>query len=449
MHTPPGPRGYPLLGMLPQLRRDPLKVYLDAADRYGDITRMKVGGYCGYQLCNPDHIKHVLQDNYPGYRKSPLYERLKDGLGNGLVTSEGAFWLRQRRLAQPAFHRERLAGFTSMMADAAGRLVDRWGPIAAAGEPIDVVDHMMRVTQEIIVRTMFSTDLGADAEVVNRTWPVINRHIGESFWSLGFERWLPTPSNRRFRRALGELDAVVYRIIQTRRAAPMAQPDLLSMFLEATDEETGERMNDTQVRDEVMTMLLAGHETTSLALAWTWYLLSKHPDAGRRVAREAVGVLDGRAPTFDDVARLRFTRMVLEEAMRLYPPAWGFSRQALEDDHVAGYRIPRGSLVFVIPFVVHRRRALWPDPETFDPDRFAPERAASRHRFSYFPFGGGPRACIGNHFALTEALVILAMVARQYRLDLVPGHRVEPQALITLRPRDGMRMTIARCDSLD
>jgi cytochrome P450 len=442
---PPGPRGYPLVGMLPHMRKDPLRVYLDVTAEYGDFVHLKVGGYHGYLLSNPEHIKHVLQDNYGNYRKSPLYQRLKEGLGNGLLTSEGDFWLRQRRLAQPAFHRQRLSALTHDMGEVTAAAFPRWDLLAAEGRTVDVVDEMMRMTQDIIVRTMFSTDLGGDAEVVNRTWPLVNHHIGESFWAFGVERWLPTRRNRRFRRALAELDAVVYRLIDARRREPGGgRADLLSMLLAARDEETHATMNDRQVRDEVMTILLAGHETTSLALSWTWWLLSGHPDARARLEREVKEALVGRAPALEDLERLPYTRMVFEEAMRLYPPAWGFSRRAVAADEIGGYPVAPGELVFMSPFVVHRRPALWPDPERFDPERFAPAQSAGRHRFAYFPFGGGPRQCIGNQFAVMEAVVILAMLAQRYRLDLVAGHPVEPHALITLRPRYGVRMVVSR-----
>jgi cytochrome P450 len=312
---------------------------------------------------------------------------------------------------------------------------------------MNLVDEMMHLTQRIIVRTMFSTDLGAAADIVNRTWPIINQRIGETFWATKLETRLPLPANRRFRRALGELEAVVYRIIGERRQSGRDEPDLLSMFLSARDEETGERMTDRHLRDEVMTMLLAGHETTSLALSWTYYLLWQHPDVERRVAEEAERVLGSRRAGFADAERLVYTRMVLDEALRLYPPAWGFSRLSLGDDRLGGYRIPKGSIVFLIPFVVHRRPRLWPDPERFDPGRFASELAAERPRFAYFPFGGGPRQCIGNQFAIVEALLILATVARKYRIALTPGQHVAPDPLITLRPHPGIRATIhARAD---
>jgi cytochrome P450 len=430
--------------VLPQLRSDPIRTFLDAADRYGDIAHLKAGPYHGFLVSDPTHIKHVLQDNARNYHKSPLYERLKDGLGDGLLTSEDSVWLRQRRLAQPAFHRQRLVTMAEAMVDCTEQMLERWERIASAGATIDVVAEMMALTQAIIVRTMFSTDLGATAEIVNRTWPIINRRIGETFWSTKLETQLPLPANLRFKRALRELETVVYRIIADRRQARRDEPDLLSMFLSARDDETGTGMTDKQLRDEVMTMLLAGHETTSLALAWTYYLLSQHPDVERRIADEVDWVIGNERPGFAHVDRLTCTRRTIEESLRLYPPAWGFSRLSLGDDEIGGYKVPKGSIVFLIPFVIHRRPKLWPDPERFDPDRFTPEREAARPRFAYIPFGGGPRGCIGNHFAMVEAQLIVATVAQRYRIELEPGQQIRPEALITLRPQPGIRARITR-----
>lgn len=441
---PPGPRGYPILGVLPQLRSDPIRTFLDAADRYGDIVHLKAGPYHGFLISNPADIKHVLQDNARNYHKSPLYQRLKDTLGNGLLTSEDAFWLRQRRLAQPAFHRQRLVAMTDAMVSCTEQMLERWEHAAATGETVDLVAEMMAVTQAIIVRTMFSTDLGAAAEVVNRTWPIINRRIGETFWSTKLETTLPIPANRRFAHALRELDSVVYRIIANRRQSGRDESDLLSMFLSVRDEETGAGMTDRQLRDEVMTMLLAGHETTSLALSWTYYLLSGHPEIGRRIADEVDRVIGDGQPAFQHVDQLTLTRRVLEESLRLYPPAWGFSRLSLGDDEIGGYRVPKGSIVFVIPFVVHRRPKLWPDPGRFDPHRFGPEQESTRPRFAYIPFGGGPRGCIGNQFAMLEAQLILASIARRFQIDLVPAQNIRPEPLITLRPKPGIRAKLRK-----
>jgi cytochrome P450 len=328
------------------------------------------------------------------------------------------------------------------MSDAIDETLEAWEAVADRGQEIDLVEDMMALTQRIIVRTMFSTDLGAAASVVKRTWPIVNRRIGETFWSTKLETRLPSPANLRFQRAIRELDAVVYGLIADRRRAGTDGTDLLSMLLSARDEDTGERMTDRQLRDEVMTMLLAGHETTSLALSWTYVLLADRPAIAERIVDEAERTLDGGPATLDAVERLTWTRMVVQEVLRVYPPAWGFSRLALADDRVGEYRIPAGSLVFIIPFVVHRRPELWPDPERFDPDRFTPERVAARPRFAYLPFGGGPRQCIGNQFALVEASLILAKVARRFRVQLTPGQRISAQPLITLRPSPGVRATL-------
>jgi cytochrome P450 len=318
-------------------------------------------------------------------------------------------------------------------------VLERWDRSTSPGDPIDVGAEMMALTQSIIVRTMFSTDLGAAAGVLNRTWPIINRRIGETFWSTKLETSLPLPANRRFWRALGELETVVYQIIADRRQTRRDEPDLLSMFLAARDDETGAGMTDRQLRDEVVTMLLAGHETTSLALSWTYYLLSQHPGAAHSIEEEVDREIGSARPTFAHIERLTFTRRVLEESLRLYPPAWGFSRRALGDDEIGGYRIPKGSLVFLIPFVVHRRPKLWPDPDRFDPGRFAPEHESTRPRFAYIPFGGGPRGCIGNQFAMLEAQLIVATIAQRYRIELVPDQDIRPEPLITLRPAPGIR----------
>jgi cytochrome P450 len=430
--------------VLPHLRSDPLRTFLDAADRYGDLVHLKAGPYHGFLLSEPADIRHVLQDNARNYHKSPLYDRLRDGIGNGLLTSEDALWLRQRRLAQPAFHRQRLMGMADAMVACTEQMLERWDRIASRGETIDVMAEMMALTQAIIVRTMFSTDLGATAEIVNRTWPIINRRVGETFWSTKLETTLPLPANRRFWRALRELETVVYQIIADRRQTRRDEADLLSMFLSARDEETGAGMTDRQLRDEVMTMLLAGHETTSLALSWTYYLLSQHSDVERTIADEVDRVIGDARPGFAHVDRLVCTRRVIDESLRLYPPAWGFSRQALADDEIGGYRVPKGSLVFLIPFVIHRRPKLWPDPTRFDPDRFSPARESARPRFAYIPFGAGPRGCIGNQFALVEAQLIVATVAQRFRVELAPDQDVRPEPLITLRPTPGIRANVTK-----
>ena len=440
--------------MLPAVRRSPTTVFLDAARRYGEVVYFKIGPRHGYLITNPADIRHVLQDNARNYKKSPLYDKLRVLLGNGLLTSEGDFWLRQRRIAQPAFHRQRIAALAGVMADAARDAAAQWATIAPGGQAVDVDEEMMRLTRTVVLRTLLGADLGPFSHTVDDAWRILNEHIGESFWSLGLTEWWPSARKRRFQAARAVLRGAVEHVIAARRHRPSMgaealaeaaeRADLLSMLMSARDEDTGEAMTDEQLRVEVTTFLLAGQETTSLALTWIWYLLPQHPAAQRRLEDEIDAALGDRPPEFADLVSLPYTRMVIDEAMRLYPPAWGFSREALGDDEVGGFRVPRGWLVFVIPYVLHRLPAFWENPEAFDPERFTPERIAERPKFIYLPFGAGPRQCIGNQFALIEAQLVVATMAQRYRLHLVPGHTVDPWPLITLRPRFGMPMTIER-----
>jgi cytochrome P450 len=430
--------------MLPAIRRDPTGVFMGAARRFGDVVYFKIASRRGYLITNPSDVRHVLQDNARNYHKSPLYQKLRMSIGNGLLTSEDEFWLRQRRIAQPAFHRQRVESLAGTMADAARDAVERWQPISATGQPVDVAEEMMRLTRTVVLRTLLGGDLGPYTDTIDEAWTIINEHVGESFWSLGFSDRFPPSKHRRFQAARAVLKGAVDYVISQRRRNPSDRSDLLSMLMSARDEETGEAMTDEQLRVEVTTFLLAGQETTSLALTWTWYLLSQHADVRRRLDEEIDAALCGRPPAHGDLVNLPYTRMVIDEAMRLYPPAWAFSRQALADDELGGFRLPRGWLALVVPFVLHRLPAYWPDPETFNPDRFSAEQSAARPKFVYVPFGAGPRQCIGNQFALIEAHLIVATLAQRYHLRLVPKHKVEPWPLITLRPRHGMPMFIER-----
>ena len=448
-HTlPPGPRGLPILGMLPAIRRDPVGVFTRAALQFGDIVYFKIASRRGYLLNDPDDIRHVLQDNARNFHKSPLYDKLRLVLGDGLLTSEDGFWLRQRRIAQPAFHRQRIAALAGTMADAAREAAARWQTLASTGRPVDVDEEMMQLTRTVVLRTLLGSDLGPFTSSIDAAWAVVNQYIGEAFWSLGIADNLPTPKYRRFVAARAVLRGAVDYVIGERRRDPAEKADLLSMLMSARDEDTGETMTDQQLSVEVMTFLLAGQETTSLALTWTWYLLSQNPVARQRFEEEIDAVLGGRPPEYSDIANLPYLRMVVDEAMRLYPPAWGFSRQALSDDTVSGFRLPRGWLAFVIPYALHRHPRYWHNPESFDPERFLPERSADRPKFVYLPFGAGPRRCIGDQFALIETHLTLATFAQSYRLRLVPGHKVDPWPLITLRPRFGMPMIIERRQSV-
>ena len=439
---PPGPRGLPVLGMLPAIRRNPVRVFTDASRQFGDIVSFKIGPRRGFLVNDPDAIRHVLQDNARNYHKSPLYDKLRLVLGNGLLTSEDGFWLRQRRIAQPAFHRQRIAGLADTMAEAAQQAAAGWRRYAVSGSVVDVDEEMMRLTRTVVLRTLLGSDLGPFTKTIDHSWAVVNRYIGESFWSLGFLDGLPTPKYRRFVAARAVLREAVEYVINDRRSHPRDEPDLLTLLMSARDEDTGETMTDDQLRVEVMTFLLAGQETTSLALTWTWYLLSQNPGPRETLERELDDVLAGRAPQYSDLANLPYLRMVVDESLRIYPPAWGFSRQALSVDELGGFPLPKGWLAFIIPYALHRHPQFWDRPEAFEPDRFLPERTAHRPKFAYLPFGAGPRRCIGDQFALIETQLTVATFAQQYRLRLAPGHVVDPWPLITLKPRFGMPMIV-------
>jgi cytochrome P450 len=439
---PPGPRGRPLIGITTDLLKDPLGFFMKTFQEYGDIAYFHVGGRQFLQLSHPDHIQYVLQGNHRNYQKGPNYDKLRPLLGNGLVTSNGAFWLRQRRLIQPAFHRQRLATFATVMTEAAGDMLDRWEPAAQKDQPLNVADEFMRVTLEIVSRSMFSTAAAGFSDRIGRNLPVMLERTNERFWELvDLSNW-PTPRNRRYWQALRNLDEVIYGVIEQRRQGGEQFDDLLTMLLEAVDEETGERMTDLQLRDEAMTIYLAGHETTANALSWAYYLIARHPEVEGKLRSEVDAVLQDRIPTLEDVPGLKYTRMVIDETLRVYPSVWSIARTPLTPDEIGSYPVHPGVNVTLVPYITHRHPAFWENPEVFDPERFSPEQSASRHPFAYFPFGGGPRLCIGNSFAQMEATLILAMIVQRYRLELVPDQDIELQPVVTLRPRYGIQMHI-------
>jgi cytochrome P450 len=438
--TAPGPRG-PISAW--GLMRDPL-VFLEKIFRqYGDIVHVRFFNLHVYAIAHPDGIKHALQDNHRNYTKSFDYQILARLLGNGLVTSEGELWLRQRRLMQPMFHKQKIAAFGAMMTECAGEMLDRWGAYAATGEAFDATPEMMRLTLQIVGRALLTMDLTSHADHIGRDMTIANERFAQ--YDLGtLLPWLPTPANLRFRKAVRELRSLVLNIIEERRREGRDYGDLLSMLLAVRDEETGEGMNNEQLRDEVLTLILAGHETTATALSWIWYLLSQHPDVEAKLHAELDEVLGGHAPAMSDLANLNYTGMVVDEAMRIFPPVWAVGRAAIESDEIVGYAVPKGANLALSQYHAHRHPAFWENPERFEPERFAADRAGGRPRYAYFPFGGGPRMCIGNIFALTEAQLVLASVAQRYRLRLVPGHPIEMQALVTLRPRYGVKVTLER-----
>jgi enediyne biosynthesis protein E7 len=438
----PGPHGHWLLGHLLEFRRDVLGLLTESARTFGQVVRFRLGPQVIHLLNHPSHIEHVLQKNHQNYDKNTRSAGyIKSVTGESLLASNGELWKRQRRLLQPAFHRKNIAAFARQMTVATTTMLERWRAHQARKEAVDVASEMMRLTYAIVGRTLFSADVGPDADTIEHAMQVILPHtFGRLGRVVNWPEWFPTPGNRRFRRALRDIDGVVYRIIDQHRRAQdntQANGDLLSMLLQVRDEETGLGFSDEQLRNETITFLLAGHETTANALTWTFYLLSQHPEVERQLRDEVNGVLGGRPPTIEDLPRLSFTRMVIQEAMRLYPPIWIIERRVIHADTAGGYDLPAGSAVVIAPYVLHRHPNFWEEPDEFKPARFAnpiPE--------AYIPFGAGPRFCIGREFAMLEAQLITAMVAQSFRLCLLPGHRVEPLPGITLRVRDGLLMTL-------
>lgn len=443
--TPPGVSGLALFKLLPQFRRDLLGTFSDLSRQYGHFVRFK-GLLTVYLLTDPPDIERVLQTNQQNYRKSRMYAEGKPSLGNGLLISEGDFWRRQRRLAQPAFHRQRIAEFAKTMTDSTAEMLDQWQKRRENEKRLDIIAEMKRLTLRIVGLTLFSTELGDGMSVIGNSLEIARAHFMRRMWQpVRLPVSIPTKANRAYLKAIREAEAVVYRIIAGHRKQPEANPhDLLSMLLRARDEETGEQMSDRQLRDESLTIITAGHETTAVALSWTWYLLARHEDVERKLCDELKSVLGGRAPTAEDLPNLKYTLMVIEEALRLYPPIWIVGRMPIADDEASGYKIKAGSEVLLSPYITHRHPDFWDEPEKFNPERFSPEESAARPRFAYFPFGGGARVCIGNNFALMEAQLVLATIAQKYRLRLSPDSIIEPEASFTLHPRESVMMTLQK-----
>ncbi len=439
---PPGPKVSLLDTITYRPGRNPLEFFTGLARTYGDVAYARMGGEHLFVVSDPRAIKDVLVTHNQNFHKSRGLERTKRLLGEGLLTSEDAFHLRQRRLIQPAFHRERIAAYAATMVAFADRARNGW----TDGAELDVAPEMSRLTLLIAGKTLFDADVDSQAREIGDAMTGLIK----SFWMVMLpfgemlER-LPIPYLRRGRRARERLDEIIYGLIRERRASGVDHGDLLSMLLMAQDDEDkGRGMTDRQVRDEVMTILLAGHETTANALTWTWYLLSQTPDVERRVHEEVDRVLSGRLPEVADVDRLPYVTRVVTESMRLYPPAWLVGRRAINEYGIDGYYVPPRSIILMCEWIVHRDGRHYPDPERFDPDRWTPEFKAQLPRFAYFPFGGGPRQCIGESFAWMELVLLLATIAQRWRFDLVPDHPVVPYAAITLRPKYGMKMVATR-----
>ena len=435
---PPGPStGLKCWSLGPLNNGDPLKYFTGLMRVYGDIVSLRVLNFRILLLNHPDHIEDVLVNHPRKFIKGRVLLANKRVFGRGLLTSEGDFWLRQRRLAQPAFHRARIAGYASTMVEYTERLLHEWQD----GEERDIHKEMMRLTLQIVGKTLFDADVERDAQDIGKSMELL-LELGADFRrTLFIPQWLPTPTNIRLERAIRQIEKVLYRIIAEKRASGRDAGDLLSMLLAAQDED-GSRMTDKQLRDEAITLFLAGHETTANTLSWTWWLLAQNPAVEAKLHAELRRVLAGRAPVLDDLPKLVYTNHSITESMRLYPPVWGTARTAIEDHEIAGYSVPKGSGVSFAQWTVHRDARWYDAPDEFRPERWEGDLLKRIPRFAYFPFGGGPRQCIGNTFALMETALILATIAQQYRFRLVEAHLVMPLASITLRPRHGIRAVL-------
>lgn len=438
-----GPPDVSLLSVLRGHRTDPYERWTQMRREHGAIARYRYALADSYFVTSADGVKRVLQDNAANYTKDhPAYAMLRRLFGNGLLTSEGDLWLRQRRLAQPAFHKERIAAMGAMMTGAALEASERFGAYASSGEPVSILHEMSRVTLKVVGDALFGASLGAKSSLVQEAWNVMNAQLVERFNKRRLlPPILPTAYDRAFRRAQRTLFSLVDAIIAERRGA--SGDDLLSMLMNARDVDTGEGMTDAQLRDEVVTMLLAGHETTAVALAWTWARLDLHRDVAARLHDEVDRVLAGRAPTADDVPKLAYTRSVIEETLRLHPPAYIFQRRAKADDVICGRRVHAGGNVVISPLVLHRHPDYWDEPDAFRPERWSDVEAQKRRpRFAYIPFSAGPRQCIGNAFSMMESVLVLATLAQRFEPRLVASRLPETEYLVLARPKGDVRATI-------
>jgi len=437
----PGPKGGLILGVMPEFNRDTL-AFIERAREYGDIVRMRFFYLTVHFLYNPDHIEYVLATNAKNFIKSrslrtPFFRRL---VGNGLLTSEGDEWKRQRRLAQPAFHRQRISSYGDVMVEYADRMISAW----KQDEARDIHRDMMRLTLEIVVKTLFNADISGEADKVGRVLATMVKPFASQAtlkWIL--DNRLPTPTNRSFNAAAREIDDIVYRLIAERRSSGSDTGDLLSMLLAAHDED-GSQMTDRQLRDEVMTLFLAGHETTALTLSWAWYLLAQNPQVENNFHSELDEVLGGRLPTVADIPRLKYSEKIAQESMRLYPPAYGVGREAIHEFDLDGYRIPAGAQLFMFQWATQRDARFFAEPSRFYPERWTEEFSNGLPKYAYFPFGGGPRACIGNYFAMMEVVLLLATIGQRFRFSLLSDNKLSLMPAMSLRPAEGIPVRVVQ-----
>jgi cytochrome P450 len=439
---PPGPDVH-FLRLLRAAMKDPLRFFMEMT-QYGDLVTLREGRT--YFVNHPDGIKHVLQDNHFNYRKGERYLQAAETLfGRGLVTSEGEFWRHQRRLIQPAFHKHHHHAYVESMATTVSGHLPTWERHAQSGEQLELRQEMTDLTLAILLRAIFGGTSSKATTAVGQAFLTLHEDLNviAVFNPVRMPRWVPTPRRRRAAHARETIDRFIMQMVEARQAGSVStQGDFLSLLLAARDDETGEGMPPAQLRDEILTMLGAGHDAVSQALTWTLYLIAQYPDVEQRVCAEIACVLAGREPSVDDLENLPFLSCVVQESLRLLPPVWGLMRTAIAPDVILGYPIPAGAVVVLSAYCIHRSPAVWPEPHRFSPDRFAASRSVPRHRFAYFPFGGGPRQCIGGAFAMLEVPLVVAMLLRRYRIRLVPRQDIHPVARLSLRPSGPVWITL-------
>lgn len=437
---PPGPHGLAVLTYLRHFYRQPLTMFTEAADHYGPLFRLKVGPYELIQVIEPEHVHHVLHS--PRYEMSGVFDPSQPVVGQGLSTNRGESWLHQRRMVQPAFHLRQVAAFSGEMAGQTAALLARWRERARANDVVNVTDGLLALNHRILLQLLFDVEDDQEAAAILTALAIARDDMARRLRAvISLPRSLPTPANRRFRQAVETLDSFTYGLL-ARRRQEAARDDVLGMLLSARDRESGQGMSDRQLHDELMTLFFAAYEDPANALSWLLYLLAQNPAVEQKLRQEIDGSLDGRVPTYQEIEGLTYTKMVVDEGLRLYPPTWSMLRDVVEEDELGSYRIPKGSMVLLNAYLSHRLPVYWPQPERFDPERFRPERSNGRPRYAYYPFGGGPRQCIGNGLALTQIRLVLVMVLQQFCLRLAPGYRLEVDALSSLRPGGGVQMIL-------
>jgi cytochrome P450 len=443
LRTPPGPPRTATFGLLKKLTYDRLGLMNLAASNYGDAVRIAIGPKVLYMFNSPEYAKHVLADNASNYHKGIGLVQAKRAIGDGLLTSDGELWRKQRKMIQPVFQAKRIAKQAGVIADEATRLVERLRRHDGAG-PVDITQEMTGLTLGVLGQSLLDADLSAYAGVGHSFEAVQDQAMFEMVTLGMVPMWAPLPKQLRFRKARENLEQVVDALVADRlaRAGEGDGDDVMSRLIDSTRREPDPAVGKQRMRDELVTLLLAGHETTASTLGWTFYLIDKHPHVWQRLHDEAVEVLGDRPPTYEDLHRLTYTSMVVEEVMRLYPPVWILPRLAQADDEIGGYHVPAGADVVVCPYTMHRHPEYWTDPERFDPERFDPSRTANRPGYAYIPFGAGPRFCVGNHLGMMEAVFVISSVVRQLRLATMPGYRVVPEPMLSLRVRGGLPMLV-------